>query len=109
MFKGGECESKAGYMTKRVWGDSVVISTFTHRDVLTSALVAEDPEHPFLYDRDGIKWLRPEIHVHHIDRNKLNNELSNLLAVTPGAHKRIHSNGKKPEPWECWPGNPTRW
>ena len=33
--------------------------------------------------------------VHHIDRNKLNNALSNLAYLTPLEHQRIHHKGKQ--------------
>lgn len=98
-----------GYATQDVWGDTKRLETTSHRLIVTEAILAEDPAHPFLTVIDGATRLRPEIHVHHIDRIRLNNSLSNLLAVTAGAHVRIHRNGKKPDPWECWPSNPPRW
>lgn len=105
----GKVREQNGYESVRARGESGRMSTFTHRIVVAKAIEAESPEHPFLVEVDGVKRLRPEIHVHHIDRNGLNNDLKNLLAVTAGAHKRIHANGKKPHPWECWPSNPTNW
>lgn len=98
-----------GYAKVRSWHGDNPMSTFKHREVLLLALVEADRDHPFLFEVDGVKVLRPEIHVHHIDRNKLNNSLSNLLAVTASAHALIHRNGRKPDPWECWPPNPTNW
>lgn len=35
--------------------------------------------------------LRGHHQVHHIDGNKLNNDISNLLIVTRGEHERIHN------------------
>ena len=32
--------------------------------------------------------------IHHIDKNKLNNSLSNLVYFTKSEHAKIHSNGK---------------
>ena len=32
--------------------------------------------------------------IHHIDKNKLNNSLSNLVYLTPSEHTKIHSKGK---------------
>lgn len=81
-----------------------------HRVIALNALIAADPSHPFLVsDIDGKTVLHPDVHVHHIDRNKSNNKLSNLLIVTHSAHSRIHRSGTKPNAWECWPPNPTKW
>lgn len=108
-YSGGVSAGQDGYMKQRVWGDDVVWDTKQHRVILTAALVESEPSHPFLVEVDGILRLRPEIHVHHIDRDRKNNDLSNLLAVTASAHANIHKNGRKPNPWECWPANPAKW
>jgi len=36
-------------------------------------------------------WSTPEMHIHHIDFNKLNNDLSNLELITATEHKKKHS------------------
>lgn len=80
-----------------------------HRLVMLKAMLEQAPGHPFLQEIGG-KWLlHSDVDVHHIDRNRSNNELSNLLAVTKEAHDRIHNGNTKPNPWECWPMNPTQW
>ena len=107
-FKGGSVSAR-GYMKTKEWGEDAPVHTFAHRVIVAYALSAENSSHPFLTTIDGLTRLRPEIHVHHIDRNKLNNDLSNLLAVTASAHIRLHKSGRKPDPWECWPSNPTNW
>lgn len=61
-----------------------------HRLVLEEHLRATDPESPFLISVYGVLYLRPEFHVHHIDGDKTNNVVSNLMAVTPDEHRRIH-------------------
>jgi hypothetical protein len=62
------------------------------------------PEHPFA-DKGGYValhrhivethlgyYLNPkEYHVHHIDFDKTNNELYNLVAIRPQAHHRLHA------------------
>lgn len=108
-FVDGQFLGKDGYMREKAWGHESAVETFAHRVIVAYALAAESPSHPFLTTIDGLTRLRPEIHVHHIDRNKLNNDLSNLLAVTASAHIRLHKSGRKPDPWECWPSNPTNW
>ena len=40
--------------------------------------------------RDGHKWV-----IHHIDENKFNNKLSNLVYITRSEHTRLHSTGHK--------------
>lgn len=80
-----------------------------YRKILEEDIILKAPDHPFLIMRNGKKVLSRRIHVHHIDRNPLNNSLDNLLAVTIDAHARIHHNGTKPRPWECWPSDPVVW
>ena len=77
------------------------------RIVMREWMLEECPDHPFLVGPN--KELAKAISVHHIDRNRENNSRDNLLAVTSSAHIKIHHNGRKPEPWECWPPNPERW
>ena len=40
---------------------------------------------------DGVKYLSPEYEVHHIDRDKLNNSVSNLQVLTKSEHRHIHN------------------
>jgi|AGFS01.1.fsa_nt_gi HNH endonuclease. len=47
----------------------------------------------------GIK-LTTNLHVHHIDENKLNNDPSNLQILTESEHTALHSNGSVTE-LEC--------
>jgi hypothetical protein len=35
--------------------------------------------------------LHPGFHVHHIDGNTLNNDMSNLAALAPGIHRQVHA------------------
>lgn len=108
-WAGGNYETGKGYIRhkRKVLGQEAF--TFNHRHVVLQAMLNECPDHPFIVTVDGKKALNREIDVHHIDRQRANNELSNLLAVTKDAHAQIHHRGKKPEPWECWPSNPVKW
>lgn len=108
-WSGGLYQMSNGYIRhKRVELGSQKI-TMNHRLVVLEAMLKECPGHPFLQEVDG-KWvLSSEIEVHHIDRDRANNDLSNLLAVTKMAHANIHHRNTKPNPWECWPSNPERW
>lgn len=39
---------------------------------------------------DGIKYLKPELVVHHIDKNRLNNSPDNLIVMTREEHTAYH-------------------
>lgn len=45
---------------------------------------------------------KPEYVIHHLDENKTNNALSNLVYLTPQEHIRTHFKGK-PHPHKCHP------
>lgn len=106
---GGLYVSGSGYVRhkRKVLGSEKF--NFNHRLVIFNALLDSDPTHPFIVEVEGVKMLDSEIEVHHIDRDRSNNALSNLLAVTKRAHAQIHHRNAKPKPWECWPSNPVRW
>ena len=42
--------------------------------------------------RDGHKW-----HIHHIDKNPLNNKLENLIYLTKSEHMKFHHNNRSEE------------
>lgn len=106
---GGKWQNHGGYIRhkRQVLGSTEVL--LNHRVVIEQAMLATEPNHPFLIEVDGKRRLSSEIEVHHIDRNRANNAFSNLLAVTKDAHAQIHHRNRKPEPWECWPRNPIAW
>jgi hypothetical protein len=109
-WTGGLYKTGTGYIRekKKILGTETF--TFNHRTVMLNAMLKECPNHPFLITNlDGEIKLSSSIEVHHIDRNRSNNEISNLLAVTKLAHAKIHHHNRKPEPWECWPSDPTIW
>lgn len=108
-WTGGKYLTHEGYIRnkRKVFGKEGFV--YNHRKVLLDAMLAECPDHPFIEWVDGKPGLSQEIDVHHIDRNRSNNELSNLLAVTKAAHAQIHHRNTKPHPWECWPSNPASW
>lgn len=75
---------------------------FEHRLVMEAWMRDKAPDHHFLVEVDGVKYLRPEIDVHHRNENKRDNRITNLLACTAGAHRAIH-NGQPPMEGEVWP------
>ena len=108
-WSGGKYFAKSGYVREKrnVLGTSTAL--LEHRKVIQEAMLKLAPWHPFLIEVNGKKVLSSQIEVHHIDRVRENNELSNLLAVTKDAHAQIHHRNRKPDPWECWPPNPEKW
>ena len=108
-WTGGAYKNKWGYVRVKANVLGVQAIVLAHRKVIRDALVAEAPTHPFLEMVEDELQLRREIEVHHIDRNRSNNDRHNLLAVTKEAHARIHYPGQKPRPYECWPSDPANW
>lgn len=108
-WAGGVYKCGTGYTRhkSKVLGEEKFV--FIHRTTILEAMLEVEPDHPFIIEKNGVKTLRTEIEVHHIDRNRSNNALSNLLAVTKHAHAQIHHRNSKPKPWECWPRDPSRW
>lgn len=47
-------------------------------------------EHRLVMEQSIGRYLDKNEEVHHIDYNKMNNDISNLLLVTKTEHRRIH-------------------
>lgn len=47
-------------------------------------------EHRFVMAEFLGRPLKPNEHIHHIDGNKLNNKLNNLLLITNSKHNKLH-------------------
>ena len=62
-----------------------------HRLVAEEFLLNDDNS----IEVNGGKYLKPEYVVHHIDENRLNNDVTNLMVLTKGEHTAIH-NKRKP-------------
>lgn len=43
---------------------------------------------------NGIKILKDDYHVHHIDKNRLNNNINNLIVLTHSEHMKLHNKEK---------------
>jgi hypothetical protein len=108
-WAGGKYKRHEGYVRLKANVNGAQRLRFEHTQVIIDWMLEEAPDHPFLVVIDGRQRLHPDIDVHHIDRVRSNNARVNLLAVTKPAHALIHHKGRKPEPWECWPTNPTKW
>lgn len=104
-WRGGRSQNSDGYLYLSVSGHPFATTgsyVFEHRIVVEEAMRGLAPEHPFLVDVDGTKYLRPEIDVHHINGNRRDNRRENLLACTKEAHTAIHC-GNPPVAGEVWP------
>jgi uncharacterized radical SAM superfamily protein len=76
LFKGGIGITTDGYIWIRIKGNG-----YHHNQIKL---------HRYLMEiKLGRKLLEREI-IHHIDENKLNNDINNLMIVTRAQHNRIH-------------------
>lgn len=64
---------------------------FEHRLVAEKYLLTE--ENSVIVD--GTRYLSPKYDVHHIDFNRQNNDVSNLLVITKGDHMKLHHQLRK--------------
>lgn len=57
-------------------------------------------EHDFICEMKLGRYLRPNEVVHHIDFDKSNNSLDNLIVLTKSDHLRLHAALRKGVPFE---------
>jgi len=50
--------------------------------------------HRYLIEKEQGGVIQKGHHVHHVDGNKLNNDLTNLIVLTAGEHSTLHHKGK---------------
>jgi predicted nucleic acid-binding Zn ribbon protein len=104
-WKGGKSAHSDGYLYMRTDNHPFASHgkyALEHRLIMEAWMRETAPTHKFLIDIDGVKYLRPEIEIHHINENKRDNRVKNLLACTASTHRLIH-NGKAPMKGEVWP------
>ena len=71
----------------RMYNDFV----FAHRLLYENYLLENDNGSEYLIEIDGRLVLDPEIVIHHLDGNKLNNSVSNLCVMELGDHCAMHN------------------
>jgi len=104
-WEGGKKAHTAGYLYISVHGQPLGGSrnyVFEHRIVMETWMRESVPDHRFLIEIDGVGYLDPKIHVHHINHMRSDNRRENLLACTVPAHHSIHA-GNAPMFGEIWP------
>lgn len=104
-WQGGEVTRADGYVYELTAGHPAANNNYVlqHRLVIERALLRFNREHHFLADLGGGHFgLRPEVHVHHINKDHGDNRFENLIACTNAAHKQIHA-GRKPAAGSYWP------
>lgn len=93
-WKGGRTIKSDGYIYALAGWHPLSTRTgyvLEHRLVMEQHLLQNDPASPFLVYMKGHLVLSPEYDVHHKDRDRANNEVSNLECLTPSEHARLHA------------------
>lgn len=62
-------------------------NVFEHRLVAEKYLLDEENS----IEIDGVRYLSPDYHVHHINQNRQNNDVSNLRVMRKGDHIALHN------------------
>jgi hypothetical protein len=98
LWKGGIVKQSDGYVYQHN-PEHPLSSKFSyklqHRLVLEEKLKELESDHHFLTDIDGVKYLKPSIHIHHLNKDKKDNRFENLIAVTRTIHAYLHGQEKK--------------
>ncbi|MCK5015924.1 MAG: dUTP diphosphatase [Candidatus Peribacteraceae bacterium] len=93
-FKGDWRVSSYGYILVRALSHPLKMYDdyiFAHRLVYEEYLIENDSGSDLLITVDGRVCLTPDVVIHHIDENRVNNAISNLEAVKLGDHSYSHS------------------
>lgn len=89
-WKSDEKRNSYGYKLIRVEGHPFANTdgfVFEHRLIAEKYLLNEENS----IEIDGKRYLRQDYVVHHIDENKKNNSIENLMVMTKGDHIKLHN------------------
>lgn len=96
-WKGGKKYTNYGYYMICVpghpFGEGRTNYVFEHRLVAEKYLLTEENS----VEINGKRYLKPEYDVHHIDFDRTNNDVSNLVVMKKSDHRRLHSKLNKRE------------
>ena len=92
-WKGGKPITREGYVLVKAYNHPHANSShyvLEHRIKMENHLRKHKPNSRFLVTINGKKYLDKSVNVHHIDRNKSNNHISNLVCIYGRDHIKIH-------------------
>lgn len=103
MWSGGIVERSDGYLYEKTAGHPFASNGYVlqHRLVAERYLRAENKNHHFLTEVDGEMYISRELDVHHINKDKTDNDPANLVICTRMAHSMFH-RGLKPAQSDYW-------
>lgn len=103
-WKGGRVGHSQGYILTKANSHPFSVNgyVFEHRLVIEQWMREEAPDHPFLVEIGGTKYLKRELEVHHKNEVKADNRRENLVACTSGAHRDMHG-GRPVMRGTAWP------
>lgn len=93
MWKGGLHSRQDGYIYASAPGHPFASNGYVleHRLVMEKWLVESTPDSLYLVRVKRKLRLSPAFHVHHIDEDRTNNAIDNLMCMSPGDHQRLHN------------------
>ena len=89
-WKGGKRKTCYGYISvytpEHPFGDKTTKRVFEHRLIAEKYLL--DKENSI--EINGKRYLKPEYDVHHIDFDRTNNDVNNLIVLKKSEHRKLH-------------------
>ena len=104
MWKGGIVNHADGYFYERAFGHPYSANGYVlqHRLIMENYLREHIPDSEHLVEIEGVKYLQPACVIHHIDGNRKNNNLDNLMVFKNDSehhkhHQEIRRNQRQKE------------